>query len=182
MEKIIPVLSEKAAALPLSDKDPVALDWFNGRRTPDANHTLKGAIAGLNLGSDAPRVFKALVEATAFGARRIVERFRAEGVPIRQVIGIGGVSKKSPFVMQTLADVLNTPIRIVRSEQACALGAAVCAAAAAGLYPSMQAAQEAMASDFDDEFLPQADRAAVYDKLYEKYISLGSFIESNNHG
>ena len=103
--QIIPSLSEKASKLPVSENDPIALDWFNGRRTPDANHTLKGAISGLNLGSDAPKVFKALVEATAFGAKAIVQRFITEGIPIRQLIGIGGVSKKSPFVMQTLADV-----------------------------------------------------------------------------
>lgn len=179
VQKIIPVLSEKAAALPVLETDAVALDWFNGRRTPDANHTLKGAILGLNLGSDAPRVFKALVEATAFGARRIVERFRSEGVPVRQVVGIGGVSKKSPFVMQTLADVLNAPIKIVKSEQACALGAAIFAATAAGLYPSMQAAQAAMSSGFDAEFLPQADRVGAYDKLYAKYLELGGFIENS---
>lgn len=177
VDKIIPLLSEKAAALPVSEQDAIALDWFNGRRTPDANHTLKGAIAGLNLGSDAPRVFKALVEATAFGARRIVERFRSEGVPIREVIGIGGVSKKSPFVMQTLANVLNMPIKIAASEQTCALGAAICAASAAGLYPSMQVAQDAMGSGFDATFLPQVDKIGVYDRLYEQYVALGGKLD-----
>ncbi len=178
IQKIIPALSEKAAALPVLETDAVALDWFNGRRTPDANHTLKGAISGLNLGSDAPRIFKALVEATAFGARRIVERFELEGVPIRQVIGIGGVSKKSPFVMQTLADVLNMPIKIVKSEQACALGAAICAATAAGIYPSISAAQAAMGSGFDAEFLPDLRKIEVYQKLYGRYLLLGNFIEN----
>jgi L-ribulokinase len=176
VEKIIPALSEKAAALPVSEHDPVALDWFNGRRTPDANHTLKAAVSGLNLSTDAPKLFKALVEATAFGARRIVERFQSEGVPIRQVIGIGGVSKKSPFVMQTLANVLNMPIKIARSEQACALGAAICAATASGIYPTLSEARSAMATDYDAEFLPQADRVAVYEKLYGKYQVLGDFI------
>lgn len=179
IQNIIPALSEKAAALPLSEHDALALDWFNGRRTPDANHTLKGAISGLNLGSDAPRIFKALVEATAFGAKKIVERFQSEGVPIRQVIGIGGVSKKSPFVMQVLADVLNMPIKIVQSEQACALGAAICAATAAGVYPTLSAAQAAMASGYDAEFQPRADRVAVYEKLYRRYVKLGDFIENN---
>jgi len=178
VEKIIPALSEKAAALPVLEHDVVALDWFNGRRTPDANHTLKAAIAGMNLSTDAPKIFKALVEATAFGARRIVERFQSEGVPIRQVIGIGGVSKKSPFVMQTLANVLNMPIRIVRSEQACALGAAICAATASGIYPTLTAARAAMASGYDAEFHPQPDRVAVYEKLYLKYQILGEFIEN----
>jgi L-ribulokinase len=173
IEKIIPLLSEKAASLPVTSSDPVALDWFNGRRTPDANHTLKGAISGLNLGSDAPRVFKALVEATAFGAKRIVERFESEGVPIKQVIGIGGVSKKSPYVMQTLANVLNMPIKIVKSEQACALGAAMCAAAAAGVYPSLKEAQRAMASGFDALFEPNVASVGVYEELYKRYAQLG---------
>ena len=176
--QIIPSLSEKASKLPVSENDPIALDWFNGRRTPDANHTLKGAISGLNLGSDAPKVFKALVEATAFGAKAIVQRFTTEGVPIRQLIGIGGVSKKSPFVMQTLADVLNMPIKIVTSEQACALGAAMCAATAAGIYPTMEAAQAAMSSGYDAVFYPNPDRVGVYEKLYEKYVKLGNFVEN----
>jgi L-ribulokinase len=182
VQQIIPALSEKAAALPVTANDAVALDWFNGRRTPDANHNLKGAIAGLNLGSDAPRIFKALVEATAFGAKRIVQRFESEGVPIRQVIGIGGVSKKSPFVMQTLANVLNMPIKIVQSEQACALGAAIFAAVAAGEYPTMAAAQAAMASGYDAEFLPENDKVAVYEALYERYLVMGAFVENQVAG
>jgi L-ribulokinase len=177
--QIIPKLSEKAAALPLSINDPIALDWFNGRRTPDANHTLKGAITGLNLSSDAPKMFKALVEATAFGSKAIVDRFITEGVKIQQVVAIGGVAKKSPFVMQTLADVLNMPIKVVKSEQACALGAAMCAAVAAGVYPTMEAAQAAMSSGYDAEYYPQAEKAAVYGGLYEKYVKLGNFVENN---
>jgi L-ribulokinase len=176
---IIPRLSEKAAALPLSINDPVALDWFNGRRTPDANHTLKGLISGLNLGSDASHIFKSLVEATAFGSKAIVDRFRTEGVKIEKVVAIGGVAKKSPFVMQVLSDVLNMPIRVVRSEQACALGAAMCAATAAGVYPSMEAAQAAMSSGFDAEYLPNVEKAKIYAVLYEKYVKLGGFIEKN---
>ncbi len=177
--KIIPALSEQAAALPLSADDPIALDWFNGRRTPDANHTLKGLIAGLNLGSDAPQVFKALVEATAFGSKAIVERFLAEGVPIKKVVAIGGVAKKSAFVVQTLADVLQLPIKVVRSEQACALGAAMCAATAAGVHPSLEAAQMAMSSGFEEEYQPNSDKAAIYQVLYQKYLSLGQFMDQN---
>ena len=175
--KIIPSLSEKAQKIAVTENDPVALDWFNGRRTPDANHTLKAAMTGLNLSSDAPRLFKTLVEATAFGAKAIVDRFNTEGVPIRQLIGIGGVSKKSPFVMQTLANVLNMPIKIVKSEQACALGAAMCAATAAGIYPTMEAAQAAMTSGYDAEFYPQTEKIGIYEKLYAKYVRLGGFIE-----
>ncbi|MBB5282871.1 L-ribulokinase [Rhabdobacter roseus] len=176
--QLIPHLSEQAAQLPLRETSPLALDWINGRRTPDANHTLKAAIRGLHLGTDAAQLFKALVEATAFGSRRIVDRFRSEGVPIHHVIALGGVAKKSPFVMQTLADVLAMPIRVARSEQACALGAAMCAAVAAGVHPSLEAAQKAMGSGFDAEYLPRPEASAFYQTQYERYVQLGDFIES----
>lgn len=176
-KKIIPSLSEKAANLPVSENDPVSVDWMNGRRTPDANHTVKGAITGLNLGSDAVQIFKSLVEATAFGSKSIVQRFLDEGVPIKEVIAIGGVAKKSPFVMQTLADVLNMPIKVASSDQACALGAAMCAAVAAGLYPTMQDAQASMSSGFDAEYHPRPALVPVYEALYAKYRKIGQFIE-----
>lgn len=176
-QNLISHLSEQAAKLPVTETDLVALDWINGRRTPDANHTLKSAIAGLNLATDAANVFKALVEATAFGSRSIVERFIQEGVPIQKVIAIGGVAKKSPFVMQTLADVLNKSIQVASSDQACALGAAMCAAVAAGIHPSFEAAQQAMGSGFDAEYQPRPDRVVVYDALYRRYVDLGGFIE-----
>lgn len=175
--QLIPHLSQQAAQLPVTENDLVALDWVNGRRTPDVNHTLKAAITGLNLGTDAARVFKALVEATAFGSRSIVDRFVQEGVPIRKVIAIGGVAKKSPFVMQTLADVLNKPIQVARSDQACALGAAMCAAVAAGVHASLEAAQQAMGSGFDAQYHPRPTQVAVYETLYQKYLKLGGFVE-----
>lgn len=177
-DRLLPHLSEKAMALPLTVEDPVALDWFNGRRTPDVNLELKGLVSGLNLGTDAPRVFKALVEATAFGARSIVDRFMQEGVAIRQVIGIGGVAKKSPLVMQTLANVLNVPIKVAASDQACALGAAMYAAVVAGVYATIDEAQQAMTSGFDTEYFPEPEKVAVYEKLYERYLRLGAFIEA----
>jgi L-ribulokinase len=176
-EKLIPHLSEKAAQILLTENDPIALDWFNGRRTPDANHTLKGAIYGLNLGSDAIQVFKALVEATAFGSKAIVDRFINEGVPIKQVISIGGVAKKSAFVMQTLANVLDMPIKVASSDQACALGAAMNAATAAGLFENINEAQKAMGSGFDATYFPEKYKVEVYKKLYEKYLEFGKFIE-----
>ncbi|QIP11962.1 ribulokinase [Spirosoma aureum] len=176
--QLIPHLSAQAAQLPVTENDLIALDWINGRRTPDANHTLKAAIAGLNLGTDAPKIFKALVEATAFGSRSIVDRFVQEGVPIKKVIAIGGVAKKSPFVMQTLSDVLNKPIQVANSDQACALGAAMCAAVASGVHPTMEAAQQAMGSGFDAEYQPRPEQVSVYEKLYQKYLKLGAFIEN----
>lgn len=176
-QKLIPYLSEEAAKLPVTDKDPVALDWVNGRRTPDANHSLKAAISGLNLGTDAIKLFKAIVEATAFGSKAIVDRFINEGVPIKQVIAIGGVAKKSPFVMQTLSDVLNMPIKVASSDQACALGAAMNAAVAAGVHPTLLDAQKAMGSGFDALYEPNTNKTSVYQQLYQKYIQLGGFVE-----
>ncbi|PQA58591.1 ribulokinase [Siphonobacter curvatus] len=176
-KQLIPHLSEKAAQLPVTENDAVAIDWFNGRRTPDANHTLKGAIMGLNLGSDTARVFKALVEATAYGSKNIVDRFVQEGVPIKQVIAIGGVARKSAFAMQTLANVLDMPIKIAKSDQACALGAAMFASVAAGLYANVSEAQEAMSSGFDAIYEPQPDKVEVYKVLYQKFLDLGQFVE-----
>jgi L-ribulokinase len=178
-QKLIPYLSEKASLLPVSANDPVATDWINGRRTPDANHELKAAFMGLNLGTDAIKIFKMIVEATAFGSKAIVDRFIEEGVPIKQVIAIGGVAKKSPFVMQTLSDVLNMPIKVASSDQACALGAAMNASVAAGVYNNLQDAQKSMGSGFDARYEPRAVYVEVYQKLYENYQKLGKFIEKN---
>jgi L-ribulokinase len=175
--KIIKELSAAAAQLPLSEKDELAVDWLNGRRTPDANQLLKAAISGLNLGTDAPRIFKALVEATCFGAKAIVERFNSEGVPVKGLIGLGGVARKSPYIMQMMADVMNMPIRIHRSEQTCAAGAAMFAATAAGIYNKVEDAMAAMGQGFDMEFYPDKTKVALYAKRYAKYKLLGQFIE-----
>ena len=179
IDGILPALSEAAAGLPIDPDGIVALDWLNGRRTPDADQALKGAIGGLSLGSDAPRVFRALVEATAYGSRALVERFREEGVPIEGVIALGGIPRKSPLVMQIVADVLDMPISVARSEQACALGSAMAAATAAGLHPTIEASRDAMGSGFETEFRPDPEAAASYEALYRRYLELGGFVDEN---
>jgi len=176
-DRIIARLSDEAAKIPAGESVLVALDWMNGRRTPDANQNLKGAIAGLTLGSDAPRIFRALVEATAFGSKAIVDRFLEEGIRIDGVIALGGVAKKSPFVMQVVADVLNMPIKVARSEQACALGSAMAAAVAAGVYATVAEAQQKMGGGIEMEYHPIAGNVAQYRQLYEKYRKFGKFIE-----
>jgi L-ribulokinase len=176
-DKIIAELSKQAESLTVEDTSVVALDWLNGRRTPDANQALTGAIAGLSLGSDAPRIFKALVEATAFGSRMINERFISEGVRIDGVIAIGGVAKKNPFVMQIVADVLNMPIKVANSDQTCALGAAMAASVVAGVHKDISSAQKAMGGGFDKEYRPDPVRAKKYEALFLKYKKLGSFVE-----
>ena len=180
MDTMLIELTREAQALKLSENDIVALDWMNGRRTPYADQNVKGMIAGLTLGSTAPEVFKALVEATAFGSRRIVEHMKAQGLHIDSVNGIGGISKKAPFVMQTLADVLNMPIRIVRSQQTCALGAAMFAAVAAGVYQDIMEAMKYMGADIEVEYKPDTRRATVYEILYKKYLELAKNAEYIN--
>lgn len=171
--KILPALTAEAEKLPLTEKDIVAVDWFNGRRSPDESARATGAIVGLTLGTSAPQLFKALVEASAFGSRAITERLIEEGVAIEEIYAVGGISKKSPYVMQTLCDVLGMPIKVVRSEQVCALGAAMFASVAAGIHTSVEEAQMAMASGFSDEYHPNLERKKIYDKLYERYLKIG---------
>ena len=176
-DRILIDLTKEAEKLPLSENSLVATDWMNGRRTPDANQLLKGTITGLTLGSTAPQIFRALVEATAFGTKAIVDRFVSEGVKIDNIIGIGGIALKSSFVMQTMSDVLNMPIRVCNTDQACALGAAMFAATAAGIYPKVENAITAMNSGFAMQYEPNPDNHAIYLKLYEKYQKIGEFTE-----
>ena len=178
MDKIIPELSRQAEQLEVDENSELAIDWLNGRRTPDANQMLKGAIEGLDLGTDAPKMFRAIAEATCFGAKAIVDRFNEQGVTIKGLIGIGGVAKKSPFIMQMMADVMNMPIRIHKSEQTCALGAAMFAATAAGIYNKVEDAMNAMGQGFDAEYKPDPGKVEMYKKRFEKYRQLGKFIET----
>jgi len=177
INKIISELSKQAADLPVEENSELAMDWMNGRRTPDANQLLKGGFTGLTLGTDAPRMFRALVEATCFGAKKIVDRFKDEGIPVKGLIGLGGVAKRSPFIMQMMADVINMSIRIHKSEQTCAAGAAMFAATAAGIYSKVEDAMTAMGSGFDAEYFPDLDKTSIYAKRYKQYSDLGDFIE-----
>lgn len=170
-------LLEAASRLPDGPSGVLALDWINGRRTPDADQTLKGAFAGLTLGTDAPEMFKALVDSAAFGARSIAERFVSEGVPIEGVIALGGIPRKASLVMQTLADAMGMPVRVSASEQTCALGAAMFAATVAGIYDDVTQAQEAMGCGCDIEYSPRPELAGAYDEQYRRYLDFGTLIE-----
>ncbi|WP_294348190.1 ribulokinase [uncultured Sphingobacterium sp.] len=176
-DKLLFRLSEQAALLPVTEASELAIDWFNGRRTPDADQSLKGAITGLHLGTDAPRIFRAIVEATCFGAKAIVDRFVAQGIPVKGLIGLGGVAKKSPFIMQMMANVMNMPIRIHKSEQTCAIGAAMFAATAAGLYDRVEDAMAAMGQGFEQTYIPEEKWVPMYAQRYERYRALGAFVE-----
>jgi L-ribulokinase len=179
---ILAALDEEAAKIPPGRPDArypplLALDWHNGRRSPDVNPFLSGAITGITLGSDAPRIYRALAEATAFGSRAIAERLAEEGIILEGTIAVGGIARKSPFVMQIMADVLNMRLDIAAIDQTGSLGSAMCAAVASGLYPDLPSAQKAMGPAIDKTYTPDPERARLYDELYRRYKLLGKFVE-----
>ncbi|MDD4536964.1 MAG: ribulokinase, partial [Petrimonas sp.] len=174
--KILQKLTEEAQDLPLTDDGITSSDWFNGRRTPFADQTLKGGITGLTLGTTPAQIFRSLVEATAFGSKAIMDHIEKEGVKVTEVIGVGGISLKSPYVMQVLSDVMGVPIKVAATEQAGALGAAMCAAVASGVYSSLENAQCAMGQGVRAEYLPNEGRKPHYAGKYEKYRKLGLFL------
>jgi L-ribulokinase len=176
-ERILHQLGERVLDYPLTVDKPIATDWINGRRTPNANQRLTSTLAQINLGSDAIDLYHAIVEATAFGSHAINQCFENQKLPIREVYAIGGIPKKSAAVMQICADVQNKPLAVVESEQCCALGAGICAAAAAGLYADVPAAQKAMASAIETTYQPRSDQAAIYAERYRRYLELGRFTE-----
>lgn len=177
LDKMIPVLSDQAAKVDPAQSTVLATDWMNGRRSPDASQLVMGSITGLTLGTSAPMMFRALVEASAFGSKAIYDRFKEEGVKIDTIIGIGGISLKSPFVMQVMADVLNHPIKVSRCEQTCAFGAAMFAAVVAGVYDKVEDAQKSMGQGFTTEYQPNPDMVRFYESKYLEYAKLGELTE-----
>lgn len=177
--RIIPEITARCQAMPDDEADLIALDWFNGRRYPIVNEHVKSAVSGLQLGTSVPQLYKSLVLSTAFGSRRILESFLAEGLSIERIIAVGGIAQKSPFVMQILANVLNRSISVSASTQACAKGAAMYAAVAAGIYKTLPEAQTAMREGFLAVYTPEKERVETYHTMYKKYLQLGEFVEHN---
>ena len=170
-------LSEEAEKLKGFSQDILALDWINGRRSPDADESLKGVLAELTMGTSAAQVFKGLVESLCFGSKRIIDRFEEEGLLIEEVIAIGGVANKSSYVMQTMADILGRTIKVTASTQAPALGAAMYAATASGLVNRLDEAIQGMGPGFDTTYTPNIQFESAYKIKYEQYKKLGELVE-----
>lgn len=166
-------LDELAAQLPVDIHSEFALDWFNGRRSPDANPGLKGLIGGLTLGSTAPAIYRALVEATCFGSRAIADSIEKQGIQIQGVNAVGGIATKSHFVVQMLADVLNRPVYVSPVEQTVALGAAMFASVVCGVHSGLDEAEAAMGKNGGKIIEPQPERVRIYDERYLIYKRYG---------
>jgi L-ribulokinase len=167
-------LTVLAARQPVGGHGLIALDWESGNRSVLVDHALSGLVLGMTLSTRPEEVYRALIEATAFGTRKIVETFAASGVPVREFVAAGGLLRNE-FLMQTYADVLRMRIETCASDQAPALGSAIHAAVAAGAYPDVNAAGDAMGGRGDRVYEPDPAAADVYDRLYAEYEQLHDY-------
>jgi L-ribulokinase len=150
----------------------IALDWWNGNRSTLVDADLTGLLVGATLATRAPDIYRALIEATAYGTRVIIEAFEARGIEVRELVAAGGLPEKNALLRQIYADVTGRSFKLAGSSQAPALGSAMHAAVAAGVYPDIQAASEAMGSLKDEVVTPISENQAVYDQLYADYKTL----------
>jgi L-ribulokinase len=178
-------LSQKAAALKPGESGLLVLDWHNGNRTILVDQRLTGLIVGLTLHSNPAEIYRALIEATAFGARVIMERYEEYGCTAKRIVNGGGIAAKNPVAMQIYADIMARPIAVTRSQQTCALGAAIAGAVVAGKkaggFDNFADAIAAMASPADRTFTPNPAAVAVYNKLYRLYRRLHDAFGVANH-
>jgi L-ribulokinase len=171
---VLDLLSAEAAAQPVGAHGLIALDWLDGNRSVLVDHYLSGGIVGLTLATRAPDIYRALVEATAFGTRVIIDSFESSGVPVTELVAAGGLIKNE-FIMQVYADVTRRPLSLIVSEQGSALGSAIHAAVAAGTFPDVPAAAAAMGGRHEAVYRPDPARADVYDRLYAEYLLLHDY-------
>ena len=165
-------LTREAAALRPGQSGLLALDWHNGNRTVLVDPRLTGLLLGQTLHTTRAEIYRAHIEATAFGARAIIERLREYGVPVERVVCAGGIAEKNPLLMQIYADVTGCAMQVAGSGQACALGGAVSAAVLAGVHPDFRSAQAAMTRRQAVRYAPQPENEQVYGRLYALYRQL----------
>jgi L-ribulokinase len=170
------LLEEKASTLRPGESGLVALDWWNGNRSTLVDAELSGLIVGMTLATEAPEIYRALIEATAFGTREIIETLDNSGVTVRRLVAAGGLPERNKLLMQIYADVTNHEIAVVRSPQAPAVGSAMHAAVAAGVeaggYPDIATAARHMGGLRDEKYVPIPEHALVYERLYAEYRRL----------
>ncbi len=165
-------LRQKAKALRVGESGLLALDWLNGNRSVLQDADLSCAIVGLTIGTRPEAIYRALIESTAFGMRRILEAYTANGLPVLQLRASGGIAKKDEMLMQIYADVTNREIDVVDTEQGAAHGSAIYAAVAAGLYPSIVEASDRLSVKQTVTYRPIPENVAAYEKLYADYCRL----------
>jgi L-ribulokinase len=150
----------------------LALDWNNGNRTILVDPMLSGLLVGQTLQTTQFEIYRALIEATAFGARRIIEHLESHGVSIEEIVVCGGLAEKSRLVMQVYADVCKRPLKLSKSSQTCALGAAICGGVVGGVFASVDDGVERVTGTKETSYAPDGRAAEVYDRLYVLYSSL----------
>ena len=165
-------LEQEAARQAVGAHGLIALDWWNGNRSTLVDADLSGLLLGATLATRAPDIYRALIEATAYGTREIIEAFEARGIPVTELVAAGGLPEKNALLRQIYADVTGRSIRLAGSSQAPALGSAMYAAVAAGIYPDIHAAADKMAKLRDMVVTPIAANKALYDQLYADYKTL----------
>ena len=182
---LLQLMDRKASALRPGGNGLVALDWFNGNRSILSNYNLSGTIVGLTLHTKPEEIYRALVEATQFGSRRIIENYESNGVKIDSLYAVGGLARKSPFVVQICADILGRTVLVPQLNNVPAMGAAVCAAVAVGPkrggYADFEAAANSLIPKDRAEFKPNPKHHAVYNELYRYFCQLHDYFGRDDH-
>jgi len=176
--RILPKLEEYCLREPTRLPKIVMLDWLNGRRYPKANESIRTAMVGFGIGTDVVELYRSLVLGTVFGSKRIDDAFVNWGIRFSKIIAVGGVAQKSPFVMQTMADVLDKPISVLFDDLTCAKGAAMNASVAAKIFCTIEEAQGENHSTSEREYLPRKGMVASYKDLYKEYLALGEYVDN----
>ncbi len=179
-QNIFDYITAKAEKLTPGQSGLVAIDWWNGNRTPYADYDLTGVIVGLNQQTKPEEIYRALIEATAFGTKAIVELYQKNGVEINEIYLAGGISQKNSFMMQLYADVLQAEIKIAKSAQSGAKGSAIFASVAGGYYTTASSAAAVIADKCEKIYYPRKEYAKIYDTLYEAYIAISDFFASGD--
>lgn len=177
---IFDYMTEKAKEVAPGSNGVIALDWWNGNRTPYADYDLSGMLCGLTLTTKPEEIYRALIESTAFGTKRILDLYISHGVEVKEIYASGGIAQKNPLLMQIYADVCGMKIKVPTGRQAAAKGGAILAACACGYYDTFKAAADAMADKDIIEYTPKPKNTEEYDKVYSEYCELSEYFAKRN--